>query len=463
MTTPANFDPFAILANPQGAVPIGANPGMGGTPDMAAAMPGPGIGAAQVAADLPEVLSGANSLAVAANPLLNLIPQIRVTAHHPDPAQLRDYLVEQVNLFERRARESLVAPETIVAARYALCTALDETAAKTPWGGGGQWSRHSLLVTFHNETWGGEKFYQVLARLVQDPKKHIDLIELMAVCIALGFEGRFGVVDNGRSQLDTLRRRLVEIMDGARGEYSKALSLNWRGAIADGKSKWGFLPLWITVGAVLALLTGIFFLYYFLISDKSSPVFSAINSIRPPKTQQLKPTPAAVARLAKFLQPEIDEKLVTVDDQADRSIIVLLGDGMFDSGSIEVKPRYVTVIDRVANALNSVPGAVKIAGHTDNQPIRSLRFPSNYELSQARAEVVRGMIEAKLATRSRTAAQGKGDGEPIDDNKKPEGRSRNRRVEVTLLIAPAERDRELAASSATAPAATIAPVGQGKQ
>ena len=461
MTTPANLDPFAILANPQAAVPMGVEPSM-----AVPTMPGSGIAVAQVAADLPEVLSGANSLAVAANPLLNLIPQIRVTAHHPDPAQLRDYLVEQVNLFERRARESQVPPETIIAARYALCTALDETAAKTPWGGGGQWSRHSLLVTFHNETWGGEKFYQVLARLVQDPKKHIDLIELMAVCIALGFEGRFGVVDNGRSQLDTLRRRLVEIMDGARGEYSKALSLNWRGAIADGKSKWGFMPLWITVGAVLALLTGIFFLYYFLISDKSSPVFTAINSIRPPKTQQLKPTPASVARIAKFLQPEIDEKLVTVDDQADRSIIVLLGDGMFDSGSIDVKPRYVTVIDRVANALNSVPGAVRIVGHTDNQPIRSLRFPSNYELSQARAEVVRGMIEAKLVARGRTAAQGKGEAEPIDDNKKPEGRSRNRRVEVTLLVPPAERDRELAAASGTAPAAPTAPAasaGQGKQ
>ena len=128
MTTPANLDPFAILANPQGAVPIGANTAIGATPAMAM----PGVGAAQIAADLPEVLSGANSLAVAANPLLNLIPQIRVTAHHPDPAQLRDYLVEQVNLFERRARESQVPPETIIAARYALCTALDETAAKTP-------------------------------------------------------------------------------------------------------------------------------------------------------------------------------------------------------------------------------------------------------------------------------------------------------------------------------------------
>lgn len=459
MSTPANLDPFAILAGVGGAVPVGnAAPPVPGFADAAP------MGEAQVAADLPEVLSGINPLAVAANPLLNLIPQIRVMPHHPDPAQLRNYLVEQVNLFERRAREANVSPETIIAARYALCTALDETAAKTPWGGGGQWSRHSLLVTFHNETWGGEKFYQVLARLVQDPKKHFDLIELMAVCIALGFEGRFGVVDNGRSQLDTLRRRLVEILDGARGEYSKALSLHWRGAEADGKSKWGFLPLWITVGAVLGLLTGIFLLYYFLIADKSSGVFSAINAIRPPKSQILKPQPAAVARLGKFLEPEIREGLVTVDDQVDKSIIVLRGDGMFNSGQVDVLPKYLPVIQRVAEALNSVSGEIKISGHTDSQRIRSVRFPGNFELSQARAEVVRSMIDSRLAVRSRTNARGEADAVPMDTNATPEGRSRNRRVEVTLLVPPAERDRELnSVPPANVPNVPNAPSGQGKQ
>jgi type VI secretion system protein ImpK len=455
MSTPANLDPFAILAGTGAPVPVGN----AAQPTPAFAEPTAAVGQAQVAADLPEVLSGTNPLAIAANPLLNLIPQIRVMPHHPDPAQLRNFLVEQVNLFERRAREANVSPETIIAARYALCTALDETAAKTPWGGGGQWSRHSLLVTFHNETWGGEKFYQVLARLVQDPKKHFDLIELMAVCIALGFEGRFGVVDNGRSQLDTLRRRLVEILDGARGEYAKALSLHWRGATADGKSRWGFLPLWITVGAVLALLTAIFLAYYFLIADKSSGVFSAINAIRPPKSQPLKAQPAPVARLAKFLEPEIREGLITVDDQADRSIIVLQGDGMFDSGKTVVLPRYVPVIERVAIALNSVSGAITIAGHTDNVPMRGIRsIPSNYELSQLRAEAVREMVNPRLTAKDRTRSQGQAESMPIASNATAEGRARNRRVEVTLLVAPAERDRELNAVTGAG-----ANPGQGKQ
>lgn len=440
MTTPANLDPFAILAGTPEPVQMGVAP-----PAQPQSQP-PAAAEPQVAPDLPEVLSGANPLAVAANPLLNLIPQIRVAPHHPDPAQLRNYLVEQVNLFDRRAREALVPADTLIAARYALCTALDETAAKTPWGGGGQWSRHSLLVTFHNETWGGEKFFQVLARLVQDPKKHIDLIELMAVCIALGFEGRFGVVDNGRTQLDTLRRRLVEIMHGARGEHARALSLNWRGAEGAGKSSWGFMPLWLTAGAILVGLLLIYMIYSFLIAGKSDGVFSAINAIRPQKSIAVKPPqPAPVARLGQFLKPEQDAGLVVVRDLADRSVIILRGDGMFDSGSTDVKSQYVGIIEKVAIALNTVSGAIQITGHTDNVPIRGLgRFASNFDLSQARAEAVRGMIDSRLSTQNRSRSQGKADSEPIAENTKAEGRAQNRRVEVTLLVPSAERDKELA-------------------
>ncbi len=433
----ANLDPFALFAAqaaPPAPAPQAAKP-------LASVLAGPAL-----AADLPEIQSGSNPLAVAANPLLNIIPQIRVMPHHPDPAQLRNYLVEQIQLFERRAREALVPPETVIGARYALCTALDETAAKTPWGGGGAWSRHSLLVTFHNETWGGEKFFQVLARLVQDPKKHIDLIEMMAVCIALGFEGRFGVVDNGRTQLDTLRRRLVEIIHGARGEFAKPLSLHWKGATTDGKAKWGFLPMWIAAGVTVLLLAAIYFLYSFLLAGKSSEVFSTIAGIRLAKAQAAVVQPAPVKRFAQFLEPEVREGLVTVRDEADRSVVVLRGDGLFDSGSTDVKSRYLPVLSRVADALNTVSGSVLVTGYTDNVPIRSGRFPSNYELSQARADTVRSIVEQRLTSKNRTRAQGRADSDPVVPNDTAENRSRNRRVEVTLLLSPQERDREITAA-----------------
>src|SRR5690348_18462740 len=72
--------------------------------------------------------TGSNPLVAAANPLLNLVPQIRSTVHHPNPAWLREHLVVEIRAFETRAQQAGVPPETIMAARYCLCTALDEAA-----------------------------------------------------------------------------------------------------------------------------------------------------------------------------------------------------------------------------------------------------------------------------------------------------------------------------------------------
>ena len=435
------MDPFALLdLEPASAASAATTQLSSGSASLP---PGPAL-----ASDLPELLSGANPLAKAANPLLNLMPQIRVLPHHPDPQQLRQYLVEQIQLFERRARQAQLTPETVVAARYALCTALDETASRTPWGGG-VWSRHSLLVTFHNETWGGEKFFQLLARLVQEPKQHLDLIELMAVCLALGFEGRFGVVDNGRSQLDALRRRLAEIIAAARGEYDKPLSRHWQGAVSDARADWGMLPLWIVLGVVLLLLAGIYFAYSLALAGPSSDAFSRIAGIRLPKVQAAVPA-VPVQRLAQFLEPEVREGLVTGRDEADRSVVTLRGDGLFDSGQTEVKARYLPVLVRIADALNGVPGAVLVSGYTDNQPIRTVRFPSNYELSQSRADAVAALIAPRLKQDHRVRAEGRADSDPVAPNDNATDRARNRRVEVTLLLAPQARDQALNAASAAA-------------
>lgn len=145
--------------------------------------------------------SGNNQLVAAANPLLNAIPQIRHSVSHDDQVGLRQRLIDEIRRFEVRCQQAGLPYEVIVGARYCLCTALDEAAALTPWGSSGVWSSNGLLVTFHNETWGGEKFFQLLARLSQNPREHILLLEMINYCLLLGFEGRYRVLDNGRTQL----------------------------------------------------------------------------------------------------------------------------------------------------------------------------------------------------------------------------------------------------------------------
>jgi type VI secretion system protein ImpK len=401
-----------------------------------------GGSAAPTKSDLPDVTSGGNPLLAAGNTLLNLIPQIRAMATNANPAVFQQYLLETIRDFERQAGGSGVPMETVIGARYCICTVLDETAAQTPWGGSGVWPRHSLLVALHNETWGGEKFFQLLAKLAQTPGQHIDLIELMYYCLMLGFEGRYRVIENGRSQLETLKARLLQVIEATRGDRSGALSIRWRGVEKKASPPWTMVPLWVAA-AITVLLGFLIFLWFnYRLASQSDDLFAAINGIRFPKLQ-VATVVVAKPRLRQFLEPEIREGLVEVIDAADRSTIILRGDGLFDPASTIVKPRYVRVIERVAQALNEVPGKVVVNGYTDNSPIRTARFPSNWQLSQERAQAVSDMLSRSVRDSSRLRAEGRADADPVAPNNTADGKARNRRVEIVLLVAPQVRDNEL--------------------
>jgi type VI secretion system protein ImpK len=169
-------------------------------------------------------------------------------------------------------------------------------------------------------------------------------------------------------------------------------------------------------------------------------VFDALNRIRVSERPAAQPAmiapaamPAAAATLSTFLAPEIRQGLVSVREAADRSIVTINGDNLFTSGSATLDPAYDALIGRIANALKQVPGRVVVTGHTDDQRLLSARFPSNWHLSQARAESVRAMLASLTGVPARFSAEGRGDAEPLAPNDTPAGRAKNRRVEITLL------------------------------
>lgn len=138
-----------------------------------------------------------------------------------------------------------------------------------------------------------------------------------------------------------------------------------------------------------------------------------------------------------LLADEVRRKLVKVEDRRDRTVITILGDGLFKPGDAAVSAADQPLIARIADALAGVPGQVEVTGHTDNTPIRTLRFPSNWELSKARAESVGRALAARLGS-GRVRAEGRGDSEPLESNDSPQGRARNRRVEITLYAVPGD-------------------------
>ena len=141
------------------------------------------------------------------------------------------------------------------------------------------WGKQSLLVMFHNETWGGEKVFQLMAKLAENPGANRDLLELLYVVLALGFEGRYRVLDNGRSQLELLRERLLVMLRNQRGEYERELSPHWRGVEAR-KNVMSLLPMWVVI-AVVGLLAVVTYLGLSMnLNAKSDPVFAEIQALR---------------------------------------------------------------------------------------------------------------------------------------------------------------------------------------
>lgn len=426
---PTHDDPFSTDADRTVILPT---PG-----GRSAAPPPPTPSAPSSGPDGDPIPTGLNPLVAAANPLLNLVPQLKATAQIANPAALRDQLTRGIRAFEARARENGAPSEQIIAARYALCTVLDEVAAGTPWGRSGAWANQSLLVTFHNETWGGEKFFQLLAKLADNPSAHVDLLELFYVCLGLGFEGRFRVRDNGLAELHQLRERLAQLIRRQRGEPERELSVHWQPAKTEGNRLLSVLPLWVLAAGCAVVLLGVYFTLLFLLNRTSDPVSRDIYALRTavvaPPTSAPAPTAPQAPRLAGFLAPEIQQGLVIVRDESTQSVVTIVGDRLFASGSTTISAAYEALIARIAQAIAGVPGRVVVTGHTDSSPIMSVRYPSNWHLSQERANSVLRSLAQYGAPSARLRGEGRGDGEPVASNETAEGRARNRRVEVTLF------------------------------
>ncbi len=376
-----------------------------------------------------------NPLIIAANPLLNAIPQIRNSVTQVNPSQLRQQLIDNIRHFEIEAQRAGLPYEVIIGARYCLCTALDESAALTPWGSR-VWSANGLLVTFHNETWGGEKFFQLLAKLSKHPREHLFLLELLCYCLLLGFEGRYRVIENGRSQLDTLTQRLLQLIRHEKGNYPECLSLHAEDKPVLMKFWRPIVPLWASLILAGFICCLIFITLNWRLGDATNPVLATIIQTKIPNLT-IKETvipPVQIQRLAPLLQNEIKAGIMLVPETAEESKIILIGDGMFVSGGVSLSPKYIKAIKRVIEEIDKLEGRIEVIGHTDDRPIRSSIYPSNWELSEARAKTVARLISTLQTTNKQISVRGFGATKPVGDNKTPEGRAANRRVEIILYL-----------------------------
>lgn len=403
-------------------------------------------------ADGTEKISiGEDILTAAAAPLLLFMARLRNTANPPDSGDLYQRTVRQIRLFEQETREKGVPLEQLRPAHYALCASLDDVVLNTPWGSSGSWAERSLVSTFHQEVRSGERFFDVLKQMCDNPGRFLPVVKLMYLCMSLGFMGQYRLSRRGIGDITRIREETYAVIVRQQQKTGDPdLAPHTKGVNAPYRPARFTVPVWVVAAAGLGTIAGLFLWFSVSLNAASDGVYERLLAAPPDHMPTITrapvvepqpvvatpppppPEPSALDKLRQFLKPEIDEGLVEVLGTPAQPLVRITGKGMFASGSATLQTNFKPLLDRIGLALKEEAGPVKVIGYTDNEPIRTVAFPSNFQLSMARAEAARKMLATTIGDPARLSAEGRADADPIAANSTPEGRERNRRIEIVL-------------------------------
>jgi len=390
--------------------------------------------------------SDKNILVGCALPLLSLVTQLRNTASHGSVSELRIAVINEIKTFDIKARQAGCPAEQVQTARYALCVLIDEVVLNTPWGCNSIWNTQGMLITFHKEAWGGEKFFQVLNNIMPQPGTYLDLLELFYYCLSLGFEGKYKVEEQGQNKLYDVRENLYQVIERHKGDYEQDLSIHWRGITDHRNVLSRYIPLWVIAAIVSAVLATIFMTFFFFINQQAGPdigeqykIKDALNVKAEPVKNIPKliaapiiPIPLVIDEVRGFLVEEIAQKKVEVIEENGVSTIRIITKNFFASGQDKIQKQHLPLMEKISQALEIVDNTITVVGHTDNIPIFTVRFPSNWVLSQARAQAVSNILLKNEHHKNKVTAEGRADTQSIVANDTAKHRAMNRRVEINF-------------------------------
>ncbi len=212
-----------------------------------------------------------NPLVAAAMPLLSRIANIEHISSSIEPIQLSQNLQHEIKAFENAAHKNGYQSQLILAARYVLCTVLDELieGAHPKLN----WHTQALLHYFQSETYGGERFFIILERSFEDPALYIDLLELGYICLSLGFKGKYK--DPIQQQaLGIFTDQLYQFIETQRGEHAPTLT---QVAHTTVKHAWRLPPWWVMLVSCGMILSAIFIPYTLKLNKVMTPLIYNIN------------------------------------------------------------------------------------------------------------------------------------------------------------------------------------------
>ena len=394
------------------------------------------------------VAPNANPIMRSAGPLLQLLGRLRVALMRASFAHLMEQVADAVKFFETDIRSAGISEQQANTAKYILCATADDIVQHIPTEDRHVWTQYSMLSRFFGERVGGVRFFEILDRLKADPLVNYPVLELQHACLALGFQGMHRSQPNGVAGLQATQRNLYETLRRVRPKSDADLSPHWRGQQLANRRQRARVPVWMVAAIVAALLLAGYFTLRTLLSARAEEAAAVALALHPGDAIELKrrviappppppppPPPERITQLQRIRNALAKEKTACAmtADQTGSFIIIRVCDLiLFEPGQATVLDAFKPVAARVAATLDKEPKHIKIVGHTDTTPIRTVRFPSNFELSVERAKAVAAVLKPGLSDSSRVDIEGKGPDAPIAGNTTPEGRARNRRVEIFI-------------------------------
>ncbi|GAA5217860.1 type VI secretion system protein TssL, long form [Corallincola platygyrae] len=378
---------------------------------------------------------GENKIVDAAGPLLTLATQVRCTGTHTDVPGLQRAVVDMVNEFQSELKRHGVVSELVESAGYSICAFVDETVLNTPWGGNSTWSSKSLLSIFHAETLGGEHFFTLLDRSISEPHKYCQLLGLQYLCLSLGFTGKMRLETRGQQQLDEYRARVFDALNSLVDEPARLNDLSWRDKVVHADLTEHDFPLWVICSLLAMVLLFIYLGFNYSLSRTTSEQIGRLTNLVSWSDSAAEVTTPfnKYLQVEQFLQTEVERGILSVESMPDRLRIVIESAQLFDSGSADIKEGVLPILGKMARTIEGVKTRILITGHTDNQPIFTSKYPSNWHLSLARATAVANILSYSADLEGKLWPEGRGEAEPKFDNSTAQGRAKNRRVEIDLL------------------------------
>lgn len=447
--TPANLDKTVILPNPGGAarkppppqrpLPPTGIPQSAGTIPSTDAVPAPSIDQHSNNIKLPNLsnikIDEQNCVLGNCLPILCYAAQLRQMSSAPDLNRLFSELVMQIKTIGENLRNAGKTDDVIVTSRYLICSFIDEMVLTTPWGGNSNWSTQSLLSFFHKEALGGAKFFEILKRNEQQSARYIDVLELSYVCLSLGFLGKYRLQANGPSEISSLQENLYQHIRQVRQHQDIPLSSVTEGIDTRRNTLTKGKLLWFTAVISLAILLLSYGLMLFDLNGKSDPVANQVRALSldiPPlvKKQRIISRQPSENIPLEIIAHDIARETLDIQQTSYGVKFILFGDGLFGSGSAKVV--NIELIQRLASVLKQTQGPLKVIGHSDNIPIRTIEFPSNLHLSKKRAASIANILQTSVGIRD-IQIEGLADLQPLVPNSNAVNRAKNRRVEILLF------------------------------